>query len=401
MQNYLSYLTLGGGGRMEKSMADIKKYKKNDGTTAYMFNAYVGLNPVTNKNVYRKRQGFKTKKQAQLALADLLRDIEENGISKNSTEIIRFQELYDLWIEQQSLSVKESTLIDQKCFVQTHILPKLGKTKLTDISVVQCQRLVNSVYASGLKRYSYVRSVTAQIMRYGESLEIMKDNPMKRTILPRKKEEEGKLKYYTKEELNNFFKNVIENGDYQQFAFFRLLAFTGARKSEIAALQWSDIDFKNKSIDINKTVSKDENNNIILQPPKTSSSKRIISIDDETLKILSKWRVLQRTDYLQMGFNTSKKKQHLFTDAKNELHKLAIPNQWLNSLIRKYKLPRITPHHFRHTHASLLLQAGIPIKEVSERLGHKDITITLEIYSHVMPEEKEKTAAKFASFVGF
>ena len=152
MQNYLSYLTLGGGGRMEKSMADIKKYKKNDGTTAYMFNAYVGLNPVTNKNVYRKRQGFKTKKQAQLALADLLRDIEENGISKNSTEIIRFQDLYDLWIEQQSLSVKESTLIDQKCFVQTHILPKLGKTKLTDISVVQCQRLVNSVYASGLKR---------------------------------------------------------------------------------------------------------------------------------------------------------------------------------------------------------------------------------------------------------
>ncbi|GGI66287.1 site-specific integrase [Enterococcus alcedinis] len=88
-------------------------------------------------------------------------------------------------------------------------------------------------------------------------------------------------------------------------------------------------------------------------------------------------------------------------DEKSQLHKLAIPNQWLTSIIRKYKLPRITPHHFRHTHASLLLQAGIPIKEVSERLGHKDITITLEIYSHVMPEEKEKTATKFASFVGF
>ncbi len=111
--------------------------------------------------------------------------------------------------------------------------------------------------------------------------------------------------------------------------------------------------------------------------------------------------MLQRSDYLQMGFNTSSDDQHLFTDNKNQLHKLAIPNQWLTSIIRKYKLPRITPHHFRHTHASLLLQAGIPIKEVSERLGHKDITITLEIYCHVMPEEKEKTAAKFASFVGF
>lgn len=76
-------------------------------------------------------------------------------------------------------------------------------------------------------------------------------------------------------------------------------------------------------------------------------------------------------------------------------------NDWLNYLIKKYKLPRITPHHFRHTHASLLLQAGVPVKEVSERLGHKDVKITLEIYSHVMPEEAEKTADKFANFLGF
>ncbi len=65
--------------------------------------------------------------------------------------------------------------------------------------------------------------------------------------------------------------------------------------------------------------------------------------------------------------------------------------------------PNVTPVvvEVSHTHASLLLQAGIPVKEVSERLGHKDITITLEIYSHVMPEEQEKTASKFANFVGF
>lgn len=71
-------------------------------------------------------------------------------------------------------------------------------------------------------------------------------------------------------------------------------------------------------------------------------------------------------------------------------------NDWL-----KYKLPRIAPHHFRNTHASLLLQADIPVKGVSERLGHINVKIPLEIYSHVMPEEKEKTAAKFANFVGF
>lgn len=76
-------------------------------------------------------------------------------------------------------------------------------------------------------------------------------------------------------------------------------------------------------------------------------------------------------------------------------------NNWLNYLIKKYGLPHITPHHFRHTHVSLLLEAGVPLKEVSKRLGHKDGKITLEIYSHVMPKEEEKTATKFADFVGF
>ena len=73
----------------------------------------------------------------------------------------------------------------------------------------------------------------------------------------------------------------------------------------------------------------------------------------------------------------------------------------MNYLLKKYKLPRITPHHFRHTHASLLLQTSAPVKEVTERLGHKDVKITLKIYSHVMPEEAEKTASKFANFVVF
>ncbi|MGX7196766.1 tyrosine-type recombinase/integrase [Enterococcus olivae] len=386
---------------MEKSMTQINKYTKKDGTSAYMFNAYVGRNPRTGKNVYRKRQGFKTKKQAQIALAEILKDVDENGIESDNSNIITFQDLYDLWIDQQKLNVKTSSFIDQKSFVDNHVLPFLGKMKLNEITVVKCQQLVNKAYDSGLKRYSYVRSVTAQIMRFGESLDILKDNSMKRTILPRKKQEEEKLKYYTKEELTTFFHYLKDNSNFQQLTFFRILAFTGARKSEIMALQWKDIDFKNKTITIDKTVAKDFNNTITIQSPKTHSSIRTLSIDDETIQLIKRWRVLQRSDYLKMGFNTSSDEQFLFTDRKNQLHKLAIPNQWLKSILTKYELPKITPHHFRHTHASLLLQAGIPVKEVSERLGHKDITITLEIYSHVMPEEQEKTASKFANFVGF
>jgi len=184
-------------------------------------------------------------------------------------------------------------------------------------------------------------------------------------------------------------------------AFFRLLAFSGARKSELLSLQWKDLDLSSKTVAIGKTLALDENNAIIIQTPKTASSTRAISLDSETIKVLSKWRTIQRTDYLSLGFNTSSDDQYVFTNIRNELYYPQVVNDWLNYLISKYNLAKISPHHFRHTHASLLLQSGVPVKEVSERLGHKDVKITLEIYTHVMPEEAEKTADKFAHFVGF
>lgn len=111
--------------------------------------------------------------------------------------------------------------------------------------------------------------------------------------------------------------------------------------------------------------------------------------------------MMQRSNYLGRGFNTSSEEQFIFTTDNNELYSSTAANEWLRYIIKKYDLPKISPHNFRHTHASLLLQSGILMKEVSERLGHKDTTVTDRIYSHVMPEEKEKTADKFANFVGF
>ena len=377
----------------------IKSYKTKNNETRYYFNAYVGRNPKTGKNVYKKRQGFKTKKECQIALAELLKDIEENGLF-NEDKSMTFKELYDMWLKQHRLNVKPSTIATNRRFVEGHVLPHLGDMKLDDITVVYCQKLVNEWYEE-YKQYTYFRKVTAQIMRYGEAMEIMKSNPMAKTILPRKKEEEKKLKYYTKEELQHFFECLEQFGNYKQLAFFRTLAFTGARKSEILSLQWNDIDLFNKTVSIGKTLAVDENLNIIIQKPKTSSSIREISLDDETIKILSRWRSIQREEYFKLGYNTTSEEQYIFTNDRNELYYPQIANDWLKYLIKKYDLPKITPHNFRHTHASLLLQAGIPVKEVSERLGHKDIKITLDIYSHVMPEEAEKTASKFANFVGF
>lgn len=293
-------------------MTQINKYTKKDGTTAYMFNAYVGRHPKTGKNVYRKRQGFKTKKQAQIALAEILKDIEENGLN-NKPSVLTFKQLYEKWLAQQRLNVKPSTIALNRRFIERHVLPYIGECKLDEITVIQCQDLVNKWFKQGYKQYTYFRKTTSQIMRYGESMELMHNNPMSKTIVPKRQEAEKKLQFYTKEELTHFFDCLKQYGNFKQLAFFRLLAFTGCRKSEILALQWKDLDILKKSVIIGKTLALDEYNNILIQTPKTSSSTRSISLDNETIKIMSKWRTIQRSDYFQMGFNTSSEEQYIFT----------------------------------------------------------------------------------------
>ena len=151
-------------------------------------------------------------------------------------------------------------------------------------------------------------------MRYAEAMEIMNSNPMSKTILPRKHEEEKKLQFYTKEEMAHFFECLKLFGNYKQLAFFKILAFTGVQKSEALSLQWKDINLFNKNVSIGKTLALDENTQVIVQSPKTAKSIRQISLDDETLKILSNWRSFQRQDYLKMGFNTTSENQYVFTN---------------------------------------------------------------------------------------
>lgn len=171
------------------------------------------------------------------------------------------------------------------------------------------------------------------------------------------------------------------------------------RKSEVLALQWKDIDFFNKELNVNKTVAIDEHKNIIIQSTKTSSSNRTISLDTETLAILNDWRIQQKMNYFKLGYNTSSGDQYVFTSLKNTLYTPNTVNDWLRYILKKYNLPRITPHGFRHTHASLLFEAGESIKVVQERLGHKNSKVTLDIYTHITNNAPKDTGQSFADMM--
>lgn len=381
-------------------MAKFSQYKDSNNKRKWMFSGYVATCPLTEKKTVTTRKGFDTKGEAQEAF-DLLKAKIMRGSRK--TKSITFKELYTLWLEQHRKGVKASTIATNRRFIENHVLPKFGNLKLDKISVSYCQKCVNE-WHNEYKQYNYFRRATAQIMSFGVSMELMEDNPMKKTILPRKKEDTKAPNFYSKPELLEYFGYIKELDNYKYYAFFRLLAITGMRKSEALALNISDIDLKVKTLTIGKTIAIDEFDNVILQTPKTASSYRTISLDDETIKVIKKWITILKKEMLILGFNVSKNGELLFPNANNSHYYPQAVNDWLKWIYDKAKkdgltLKRITPHGFRHTACSLMFESGATISEVQQRLGHKDVKTTMNIYAHVTPEQSENTSQKLANYL--
>ena len=229
---------------------------------------------------------------------------------------------------------------------------------------------------------------------------------MKKIMMPKRVEmveedEDDKVENFcSKEELKTFLECCKKDLSMKWYSLFRLLAFSGMRKSEALALTWKDINFEESTISISKAVARNENG-LYLKPPKNKTSYRTITIDGVTLGILKDWRKKQTVDYFKLGYNTMNDNQYIFPNLKN---KFIDPNQTvpiINKIIKENDLTKITTHGLRHTHCSLCFEAGMRVEEVKERLGHSDIQTTMNIYTHVTKEAKSASAEKFANYIGF
>lgn len=242
------------------------------------------------------------------------------------------------------------------------------------------------------------------ILDYAVKMKVIYDNPMKDVLLPKKDDDitsDDKGKYYSKDELKQFLTLVDNENDIKLTAMFRVLAFTGIRKGELQALNWDDIDFTNNTININKTLALNTDKKVVVQTPKSKSSIRNISIDDQTAKILKRWKLNQKERFLMVGTRV-KKQQPCFTDdITNSYLYLNFMNANLKRICKKHEFKEIKVHGFRHTHCSLLFESGITIQEVQERLGHSDLKTTMSIYAHVTEKQKEEVGKKFAKYVNF
>lgn len=370
----------------------IKEYKLKDGSTRYLIQVYRGIDE-RGKARKTTRRGFKTEREAKIAEARLMNTPLESPKDKT------FNDVFELWSEQYENQVRESTYHKTMTIFRLHIIPIIGSKRIHEITAFEIQELVND-WSKNFVKYRVMARYMNKVFKKAIKMDLITVSPLDKIDMPapQKKIEKRSANFYDKDQLTTFLEGMITHAGIKWASLFRLLAFSGMRQGELLALTWSDIDFVNATVDINKALTRGIGNRQIIQPPKSESSIRCISIDKGTIDLLKDWKLEQSKILLMTG----KRSDNQLVFPADSTNKFLTSSQ-LRSNIKKVQqltgLPEITVHGLRHTHCSLLFEAGMTMEVVKERLGHSDIATTMNIYTHVTQKRQDETANIFANFM--
>lgn len=381
-------------------MTKIIKYTNKDNETLYKFRYYAGLDETTGKQRYIRRQGFTSEKDAKTELLKIEYLVSTNQYFK-SVKSGKFVDVLDEWLSLHKETVKPSTLVRENSYITNHIKPYFKNMYVDKITLRQCQNFTNKAFAAAPAAYTQIIGIVKSILDYALRLDMIKSNPMLYVIKPKRQAtiSDKHNNYYNKQELKKFL-DVAKDTSLKKYALFRLLSYSGMRAGECLALAWHDLDYKNNTIAINKTLARIKDK-LVIQTPKTKASNRVISLDTETIQVLKMWQLEQRKQLLKLGINSMNKHQLIFSNGNNEYIYSGTVRKSIKILAKKAGIHSITTHGFRHTHATLLFASGMDIKQVQARLGHSNVQTTLNIYTHAIQDKQDKIGDKFAKYINF
>ncbi|HEQ0866380.1 TPA: site-specific integrase [Streptococcus pyogenes] len=371
----------------------ITEHKKKNGTIVYRASIYLGIDQMTGKRVKTSITG-RTRKEVNQKAKHAQFDFLSNGSTiKRKVVIKTFKELSHLWLETYKLTVKPQTYDATVTRLNRHIMPTLGNMKVDKIIASDIQMLINRL-SKYYVNYTAVRSVIRKVLQQGVLLGLIDYNSARDIILPRKQPNaKKKVKFIDPSDLKSFLEH-LETSQHKRYnlyfdaVLYQLLLSTGLRIGEACALEWGDIDLENGTIAINKTYNK---NLKFLSTAKTQSGNRVISVDKKTLRSLKLYQMRQRQLFNEVGARVS---EVVFATPTRKYFNASVRQSALDTRCKEAGIERFTFHAFRHTHASLLLNAGISYKELQYRLGHANISMTLDTYGH-LSKDKEKEAVLY------
>lgn len=357
------------------------------GDKKWLIKVYLG--EVDGKRKYKSRTIHGTKKQAEAALREWVREIETGSYVEPSKETVG--QLLDRWLRDwASDNVGPTSYERYESFARLHVKPEIGGMPLAKLNTLIINDLYARKRAEGLSPAT-IRTMHAVIkgaLKSAVRWRLLSTNPADGADLPRV-DKEG-VKALTPDQARTLLQVAAASPWYTAIL---LGLTTGMRRGEICALRWSDVNFDDGSLSVRHTLARTKENGLFLKPCKTRRSARRIELSDQVVKDLRHHRVAQTEARLKAG---EKWQDNDLVVCRNDGTFLPPTdfNGVVKRLMKRAGVPNLSSHALRHTAATLMLQQEVHPKVVQERLGHSTITITMDLYSHVLPGIQREAASR-------
>lgn len=393
------------------------------------------------------KSGFRTKKEALEAGTKSLAEYQNSGLSFSPTEI-SVEDFLSYWLNNYcKMNIADSTMAAYKNIIKNHINPRIGFYKLKSVNTLVLQEMINDIYVTQGFTKSFMKNILKVLkgsFKYAKvTAKLIKDNPAEDVTLPNMSpdSEAEEIIILTKENVNR----ILERFKSQPATYYGMLTayYAGMRVGEVYGLTWDRIDFEKKQIRVDRAIKKIEKDGKVsdsgkrrrlargksqtrwyLGECKTKTSYRTIDIGDSLINALKEYKAWQEKNKEEYGnlytnhymkdetTETNRKVKRIIplTDMDFEIPMEKVDFVFVkeNGEFRGSDTPKYASkvinyelgihynfHAFRHTHATMLIEAGVPVKAVSERLGHGNVRTTMETYVHVTDTMRNNAVDKF------
>lgn len=352
----------------------------------------------------RRRQkwhgGFATRREAEVARAKIVNDLH-SGSYVAPDRITLAEWVRDSWLPMIESRIKPSTFFSYKRNMEIHVLPAIGSRPLQRLTAP----MLNALYASLLaqangrrplspKTVNYIHTIVHKALADAVDAGVAPANVAERANAPRPSRRKAReIECWEPEELARFLDHARGT---RLDAAWRLAAMTGMRRGEVLGLRWRDVDLDAARISVRQAVV--SVGYAVLQSTPKSHQARVIDLDSETVELLRAHRGRQQAERDEWDSDYQDNDLVVAKENGEPLHPHSF-SQAFGRLVRQAGLRRIRLHDLRHTHATIAVRAGVPVKVISERLGHESPAFTLKQYAHVMPGMQAEAAAQIAHAV--
>lgn len=343
-----------------------------------------------------KRRGFKSKGEAKIAMANIVKQLSDKSYIAPSKST--FGNYFREWLDSRR-NIADSTREMYNSYYKVHINPLLGHLSLTELSPTDIQKFVNKLIDKNLsdEMVKRIYNTVNASLNAAVTMEIISKNVANKiSDKPKVKKQERQI--WQNESMKSIL--IKSKGETRYWIAVFLAVMTGMRQGELLGLKWSDIDFDKSILHVRRNLKKDK---IEFTDLKTESSKRNIKLSPLTKKALLEHKGLIDIEREYWGAEYIDENLVIPTSKGSPAKATKVLHAW-KRLCEKYKPngePDITFHDLRHQSASLMLNDGIDIRIVSQRLGHSQISTTLNVYSHLLPNSQDGAALSLDRSMGF